>query len=165
MVREVGLVPWLLMTAMAPGRGWSPLPGHRGAAAEGIFACETHEVYADVVTSLGGFVTRKLVDVDDNWKFAKRKLTGEFVNTGVCQAWVAIGSAGVHSSYDWTSLADTDVVFFVDGLILRSKLLPVALVQLPVVDWCLFMHNIAQLGGCLCMLHEVLQSTVAIACI
>jgi len=91
-----------------------------------IFACDAYEVYADVVTSLSGFSTKKLVDTDGDWKFAKRKLTGQYVNTGIFyKAWQAIKEAGVYSSYDWTIKADADAVFFVDKLIPRIKLMPV----------------------------------------
>eukprot|EP00974_Lingulodinium_polyedra_P109237 10569199-Lingulodinium_polyedra.AAC.1 len=42
-----------------------------------IFGCAAHAVYSDVETSLGGLQTHTVEDVDGDWKFAKRKLTGQ----------------------------------------------------------------------------------------
>eukprot|EP00974_Lingulodinium_polyedra_P053597 5150879-Lingulodinium_polyedra.AAC.1 len=59
------------------------------------FACDAYEVYADVVTSFSDFWTKKLVDTDGDWKYAKRELTGLYVNTGLFyKAWPAIKEAG-----------------------------------------------------------------------
>jgi len=75
---------------------------------------------------LSGFETKKLVDTCGGWKFAKRKLTGQCVNTGIIyKAWPAIREAGVYSSFDWTIMADAGAVFFVDQLIPSIQLMPV----------------------------------------
>merc|ERR1712241_472181 len=59
-----------------------------------IFGCDAYAVYSDVETSLGGLTTNKLEDVDGDWKFAKRKLTGQWVNTGIYyQAWKVISKS------------------------------------------------------------------------
>jgi len=109
-----------------------------------IFGCDAYAVYSDVETSLGGLTTNKLEDVDGDWKFAKRKLTGQWVNTGIYyQAWKAIRAAGVYSSFDWTIKADADAVFFPKKLVSRIHLLPVPpqgafLQNCPEVDYGFF---------------------------
>jgi len=90
------------------------------------FAYDAYEAYSDVVNSPSGFETKKLVDTCGGWKFAKRKLTGQCVNTGIIyKAWPAIREAGVYSSFDWTIMADAGAVFFVDQLIPSIQLMPV----------------------------------------
>lgn len=94
-----------------------------------LFACDAHAVYSDVEVSLGdGLVTQKLVDVEGDFYFAKRKITGSWVNTGMfTQAWKAIGRAGQYLNYDWTVKVDADAVFFPQKLLNRIHLLPVPL--------------------------------------
>jgi len=94
-----------------------------------LFACDAYAVYSDVEVSLGdGLVTQKLDDVEGDFKFAKRKLTGSWVNTGMfTQAWKAIGRAGTYANYDWTVKVDADAVFFPEKLRSRIHLLPVPL--------------------------------------
>lgn len=92
-----------------------------------IFACDAHAVYSDVSVSLGGGLTTvKVDDVDGDFHFAKRKLTGAWVNTGMFQqVWKAIGRAQAYSNYDWTVKVDPDAVFFAAKLRSRIRLLPI----------------------------------------
>merc|ERR1712190_472273 len=49
-----------------------------------IFACEEHDVFADVEVEVGpGLQTIKVVDSGKDFHFAKRKETGAWVNTGM----------------------------------------------------------------------------------
>jgi len=73
-----------------------------------------------------GSETKKLVVTGGDWKCAKKKLTGQYVNIGItCKAWPTTWEAGVYSSDDWTFMADVVAVFFIDILIPSIKLMPV----------------------------------------
>lgn len=91
-----------------------------------VFACDNYEIYSDVAVSLGGDFTTKMVqDVDNTFHFAKRKLSGAWVNTGMFQqVWKAIGKAGIYKNYDWTIKVDADAVFFPHRLVNRIQLMP-----------------------------------------
>merc|ERR1711879_985322 len=60
-------------------------------------------------------------DVNGDFHFAKRKLTGTWVNSPMfIQAWKAIRTEGVWASHDWTVKVDADAVFL--PMRLRTKL-------------------------------------------
>merc|ERR1712241_224464 len=75
-----------------------------------IFACEQQDVFSDVEVAVGpGLQTIKVVDVEGDWHFAKRKDTGGWVNTGIfTQVWKAIASGRKASSADWVVKVDAD---------------------------------------------------------
>jgi len=87
-----------------------------------IFACEQQDVFSDVEVAVGpGLQTIKVVDVEGDWHFAKRKDTGGWVNTGIfTQVWKAIASGWKASSADWVVKVDADAVFVPSRL--RQKL-------------------------------------------
>merc|ERR1711894_690236 len=63
-----------------------------------LFGCEAYKVYSDVETWLspGQVSTVKVDDVNGDFHFAKRKLTGTWVNSPMfIQAWKAIRTEGV----------------------------------------------------------------------
>merc|ERR1712241_1042840 len=95
---------------------------------QSIFACEQQNVFADVEAAVGpGLNTIKVVDVDQDFHFAKRKSTGAWVNTGVfSQVWKAIASGGKYQSADWVAKVDADAVFVPSRLskMLQSQLVP-----------------------------------------
>jgi len=88
-----------------------------------LFGCEAFRVYADVETWLspGQVNTIKVDDVNGDFHFAKRKLTGTWVNSPIfLQIWKAIRTEGVWASHDWTVKVDADSVFL--PMRLRTKL-------------------------------------------
>merc|ERR1711963_1195814 len=88
-----------------------------------LFGCEAYKVYGDVETWLspGQVSTVKVDDVNGDFHFAKRKLTGTWVNSPMfIQAWKAIRTEGVWASHDWTVKVDADAVFL--RMRLRTKL-------------------------------------------
>jgi len=91
-----------------------------------IFACDEYQVYSDVEVDLGGgFLTKKVTDVNNDWHFAKRKTTGAWENTGMfIQVWKAIGDAGAYKGYDWVVKADADTVFIPERLRDRIQWMP-----------------------------------------
>merc|ERR1712113_984198 len=93
-----------------------------------IFACEEHDVFADVEVEVGpGLQTIKVVDAENDFHFAKRKETGAWVNTGMfTQVWKAIASGGKASSADWVVKVDADAVFVPSRLSkkLQTQLVP-----------------------------------------
>merc|ERR1712209_284225 len=68
---------------------------------------------SDVEVAVGpGLQTIKVVDVEGDWHFAKRKDTGGWVNTGIfTQVWKAIANGWKSSSADWVVKVDADAVF------------------------------------------------------
>jgi len=91
-----------------------------------IFACDAYEVYSDEEVSLGaGFFTKKVVDVDNEFHFARRKTTGAWVNTGTfIQVWKAIDREKKYMNYDWVVKVDVDAVFVADRLRDRIQWMP-----------------------------------------
>lgn len=93
-----------------------------------VFACDGYEVYSDVAASLGSggdYPTKVVHDVDNTFHFAKRKVTGTWVNTGLFQqVWKAIGQAAKYQNFDWTIKVDADAVFFPHRLVQRIQLMP-----------------------------------------
>lgn len=88
-----------------------------------LFGCEAYRVYADVETWLspGEVNTVKVDDVNGDFHFAKRKLTGTWVNSPIfLQIWKAIRTEGLWASHDWTVKVDADSVFL--PIRLRTKL-------------------------------------------
>merc|ERR1712107_461254 len=61
---------------------------------------------------MGGVPLLKMEDTDGDFKFAKRKNEGTWINTGLHgQAWKAIKAAGDYQSADWVVKVDCDAVF------------------------------------------------------
>merc|ERR1719264_950526 len=93
-----------------------------------IFACGQQDVFADVEVEVGpGLRTIQVVDVDNDFHFAKRKQTGAWVNTGMfSQVWKAIASGSKYQSSDWVVKVDADAVFVPSRLStkLQSQLVP-----------------------------------------
>jgi len=91
-----------------------------------IFACDAYHVYSDVAVSLGGdLTTTKVDDVDNDFHFAKRKVTGTWTNAGIfIQTWKAIAADKVWSGYDWVIKADADAVFIRSRLVNRIQMMP-----------------------------------------
>jgi hypothetical protein len=88
-----------------------------------IFGCEAWKVYSDVSVWLspGKQYTVKVDDKDGDFHFAKRKLTGSWVNSGTfIQVWEAIKEEGIWEGKDWTVKVDADTVFLPSRL--RSML-------------------------------------------
>merc|ERR1739844_449547 len=88
-----------------------------------IFGCEAYKVYSDVETWLspGQVNTVKVDDVNGDFHFAKRKLTGTWVNSPIfIQIWKAIRTEGLWANHDWTVKVDADSVFL--PMRLRTKL-------------------------------------------
>jgi hypothetical protein len=88
-----------------------------------LFGCEAYKVYSDVETWLspGEVNTVKVDDVNGDFHFAKRKLTGTWVNSPhFIQIWKAIRTEGLWASHDWTVKTDADSVFL--PMRLRTKL-------------------------------------------
>jgi len=79
-----------------------------------LFGCEAYKVYSDVETWLspGQVNTVKVNDVNGDFHFGKRKLTGTWINSPIfIQAWKAIRTEGLWASHDWTVKVDADTVF------------------------------------------------------
>jgi len=83
-----------------------------------IFRCSEQAVYSDVEVMIApGLYTIKVEDVKGDWHFAKRKLTGAWINTGMFfQIWKKIAAAGAYKRHDWTIKVDADAVFFPNKL-------------------------------------------------
>merc|ERR1711874_964703 len=70
-----------------------------------LFGCEAYKVYSDVETWLspGEVNTVKVNDVNGDFHFGKRKLTGTWINSPIfIQVWKAIRTEGLWASHDWT---------------------------------------------------------------
>jgi len=78
-----------------------------------MFACESNDVFSDVVVEIGaGYPTIKLDDVDNEFHLIKRKEGRGWVNTGMFkQAWKAIGLREGPKRADWIIKVDADAVF------------------------------------------------------
>merc|ERR1711972_899540 len=71
-----------------------------------IFRCSESAVYSDVEVPIApGLTTIKIFDKKGDWHFAKRKLSGTWVNTGMyVQTWQAIGAAGVWARHNYVAM-------------------------------------------------------------
>jgi len=88
-----------------------------------LFGCEAYKVYSDVETWLspGQVNTVKVNDVSGDFHFAKRKLTGTWVNSPMfIEIWKNIRTEGEWANHDWTVKTDADAVFL--PMRLRTKL-------------------------------------------
>merc|ERR1712113_1350222 len=71
--------------------------------------------------SPGEVNTVKVDDVNGDFHFGKRKLTGTWINSPIfIQVWKAIRTEGLWASHDWTVKVDADAVFL--PMRLRTKL-------------------------------------------
>jgi len=88
-----------------------------------LFGCEAYKVYSDVETWLspGEVFTAKVDDVNGDFHFGKRKMTGTWINSPIfIQVWKAIRTEGLWASHDWTVKVDADTVFL--PMRIRTKL-------------------------------------------
>jgi len=90
-----------------------------------IFDCEQYDVFADVDVEVGSDLrTIKVDDVEGDFHWAKRKVSGSWVNTGMfTQVWKKITK---HNSADWVAKVDGDAVFIPNRLRgwLQSQMVP-----------------------------------------
>merc|ERR1712115_493942 len=87
------------------------------------FGCEAYKVYSDVEVWLspGQVNTVKVDDPNGDFHFAKRKLTGTWVNSPIfIEIWKAIRTEGLWASHDWTVKVGADTVFL--PMRLRTRL-------------------------------------------
>jgi len=79
-----------------------------------IFQCAESVVYSDVEVFIApGLSTIKVEDVKNDFHFAKRKSTGNWVNTGMfIQIWKKMGEARHWSNHNYVVKVDPDAVFF-----------------------------------------------------
>jgi len=68
----------------------------------GIFQCDYSAVFSDVIVEVGGgMMTTVVMDVEGEWHFATRKISGTWVNTAMfTQIWKKIAEAGEHQDTD-----------------------------------------------------------------
>jgi len=80
-----------------------------------LFACESNDVFSDVVAQIGAdYPTIQLQDVDNEFHLVKRKDNddGGWINTGMFkQAWKAVGLREGPKRSDWIVKVDADAVF------------------------------------------------------
>jgi hypothetical protein len=99
---------------------------HKGG--HSIFGCDEWGVYSDVAVPLApGVMTVMVTDLKGDWHFAKRKLTGVWVNTGMfVQVWKKITYEAHWQNHDWVVKVDADAVFFPQRLVekLKDQLVP-----------------------------------------
>merc|ERR1712238_99829 len=79
----------------------------------GIFQCEYSDVFSDISVQVGqGLMTKTVTDVEGDWHFAKRKVSGTWVNTGMfSQIWKQISTDGKYQNADWVLKVDADAIF------------------------------------------------------
>merc|ERR1712204_127953 len=79
----------------------------------GIFQCEYSDVFSDVSVQVGqGLMTKVVTDQEGDWHFAKRKVSGTWVNTGMfSQIWKQISADGKYQNADWVLKVDADAIF------------------------------------------------------
>jgi len=94
------------------------LMSHQAQMGAGIFACEETGLFSDGAIHLdNGVPFTQVFDTEGDWKFAKRKETGAWINTGLfSQVWRAVQSSGKWDSAEWIVKADPDAVFVVPRL-------------------------------------------------
>jgi len=80
-----------------------------------IFSCEQYDVFGDVAAEVGpGLTTIQVDDVEGDFHWAKRKVSGTWVNTGMfTQVWKKMTK---HAYTDWTAKVDVDAVFIPNRL-------------------------------------------------
>lgn len=78
-----------------------------------IFACDRSDVFSDVSVEVGpNLHTIMVKDVEGDFHFAKRKVSGTWVNTGMfTQVWRAIAARGAYQQANWVAKVDADAVF------------------------------------------------------
>jgi len=86
---------------------------HQHSQQLGIFQCDYSDVFSDVSVEVGnGQMTTVVTDVEGDWHFAKRKVSGTWVNTGIfTQIWKKIAEGGKYQSADWVLKLDADAIF------------------------------------------------------
>jgi len=79
----------------------------------GMFTCDQYDVFSDAHVEVGpGLSTIQVHDVEGDWHFAKRKVSGAWVNTGMfTQVWKAVAQNGKFWKAAWTAKVDADAVF------------------------------------------------------
>jgi len=79
----------------------------------GIFQCDYSDVFSDVSVEIGqGMMTKVVTDTEGDWHFAKRKVSGTWVNTGMfSQIWKQISADGNYQNADWVLKVDADAIF------------------------------------------------------
>jgi len=89
------------------------LMNHQSENNLGIFQCEGHDIFSDKALALSnGRSVTQISDSDGDWKFAKRKSTGCYVNTGIfSDAWRVIAREAKWQQQDWVIKVDPDAVF------------------------------------------------------
>jgi hypothetical protein len=92
---------------------------HQGG--HSIFGCDEWGVYSDVAVPIApGVNTVKVTDKLNDWHFAKRKVTGTWVNTGMfIQVWKQIDTEGNWKSHNWIIKVDADAVFIPARLVTK----------------------------------------------
>jgi hypothetical protein len=78
-----------------------------------IFACDQWDVFSDIEIDIAdGVKTTMVTDVEGDFHFAKRKVSGTWVNTGIfTQIWRSIQSGGKYQQANWVAKVDADAVF------------------------------------------------------
>merc|ERR1712117_544291 len=89
------------------------LMNHQSENNLGIFQCEGHDVFSDTALTLSnGVALTQVFDTDGDWKFAKRKSTGAYVNTGIfSDVWRVIAREAKWQQSEWVVKVDPDAVF------------------------------------------------------
>jgi len=84
-----------------------------------IFACEQSDVFSDVEVAVGsGLNTIRVEDKEGDFHWAKRKVSGAWVNTGMfTQVWKAVKVQSKYQSADWVAKVDADAVFVPSRLV------------------------------------------------
>jgi len=80
----------------------------------GIFQCEGNDLFSDKALTLSsnGRAFTQVFEGDGDWRFAKRKSTGAYVNTGIfSDVWRKIKAEQKWSQFDWMVKVDPDAVF------------------------------------------------------
>merc|ERR1712194_885192 len=109
----------------------------------GIFQCEYSDVFSDVSVQVGqGLMTKVVTDQEGDWHFAKRKVSGTWVNTGMfSQIWKQISADGKYQNADWVLKVDADAIFVPNRMRVwfkQNELVPPAGIYLEnckYVDW------------------------------
>jgi hypothetical protein len=98
----------------------SPKPSHeldlmnnQAEKGLGIFQCEGNDLFSDAALTLdNGRAFTQIFERDGDWRFAKRKETGCYVNTGIfSDVWRKIDEEAKWTAFDWVVKVDPDAVF------------------------------------------------------
>jgi len=86
---------------------------HQHSQHLGLFQCDYSDVFSDVSVEVGsGYMTTVVTDVEGDWHFAKRKVSGTWVNTGMfTQIWKKIAEGAKYQNADWVLKLDADAIF------------------------------------------------------